>query len=94
MAAGRGSAPLPEPTAGHRPLAEESRLKSRSTPTTFVLIEDERSRRYDLHAEGIAGLDLSADGPIEAQTGAVVEIPVRLMLGRAPLFPPPCEGGG
>ena len=47
--------------------------------TLKVLNMDERPHRYELHAEGIRGLDLSLDGPIEAEAGAVVEVPVRLM---------------
>ena len=47
--------------------------------TLKVLNMNERPHRYDLHAEGIPGLDLCLDGPIEAEAGAVVKIPVRLM---------------
>jgi cytochrome c oxidase accessory protein FixG len=47
--------------------------------TLKVLNMDERPHRYELHAEGIPGLDLSLDGPIVAEAGAVVEVPVRLM---------------
>ena len=32
-----------------------------------VLNMDKRPHRYDLHPDGIPGLDLSADGPIEAE---------------------------
>lgn len=44
--------------------------------------------RAVLHAEGIPGLDLSADGPIEAEFGAVVETPVRLMEEKSRLKSP------
>jgi len=44
-----------------------------------VLNRDARPHRYDLHNEGIPGLDLSTDGLIEAEAGAVVEISVHLM---------------
>ena len=47
--------------------------------TLKVLNIDERSHRYDLHAEGIPASDLSTDGPIEAEAGAIVETPVRLI---------------
>lgn len=46
---------------------------------------DARLHRYDLHAAGILRLVLSVDGPIDAETGAVVETPVRLMADESRL---------
>ncbi len=47
--------------------------------TLKVLNMDERPHRYALQAEGIPGLEVSMDGPIEAEAGTVVEVPVRLL---------------
>jgi polyferredoxin len=53
--------------------------------TLKVLNMNERPHPYELHAEGIPGLDLCLDGPIEAEAGAVVKVPVRLMAGESHL---------
>ena len=47
--------------------------------TLKVLNMNQRPHRYELHAERIPGLDRCLDGPIEAEAGAVVEVPVPLM---------------